>query len=302
MYGAKRDIANRQIRIVTYVGVVVNVVLAGVKFAVGFSAGSMALLADGVHSLSDTATDFAVLLGIHFGSKAPDPEHPYGHGRIETFASLFIAVVLVVVGGVMIFRASMSIAAGQSQANAVAVGPAVFWAALLSVFVKEALYQLTKKTAVKVHSTALYANAWHHRSDALSSIVVLIGFVSLRFGYVYGDQIATVAVGLMIILVAVKIVRGCLDEFAERAVDSATMERIKQIIDSEDRICQWHNLRTRSAGREIFIDLHILVDGELNISNAHEIAEELEETLHARMTRPVNITIHVEPDRPELRK
>lgn len=302
MYGAKRDIANRQIRVITYVGVVVNVVLAGIKFAVGFAAGSMALLADGVHSLSDTATDFAVLLGIHFGSKAPDPEHPYGHGRIETFASLFIAVVLVIVGGVMIFRASISIAAGQSQANAVAVGPAVFWAALLSVFAKEALYQLTKKTAVKVHSTALYANAWHHRSDALSSIVVLIGFVSLRYGYVYGDQIATVAVGLMIILVAVKIVRGCLDEFAERAVDSATMERIKQIIDSEDRICQWHNLRTRSAGREIFIDLHILVDGELNISNAHEIAEELEETLHARMTRPVNITIHVEPDRPELRK
>jgi cation diffusion facilitator family transporter len=172
----------------------------------------------------------------------------------------------------------------------------------VSVAAKELLYRATRKIAVATGSSALYANAWHHRSDALSSVAVVIGFVAMKFGYAHGDHVATIAVGLMIILVAVKIIEGCLHEFAERAVDSGTMEQIKQIIGAEQRIRQWHKLRTRSVGREIFMDLHILVDPQLNITEAHEISEALEDTMHAQMARPVNITVHVEPDKPELRK
>lgn len=299
----KTEGANRQIRQVTYLGVVANIVLAVVKAVVGLTAGSMALIADGIHSISDMVTDVALLLGVHFGSKEPDPKHPYGHGRIETFSEAFIALALIIVGGVLIQRACVAIARlHSSQSDLGDVGWAVVWVALLSIAVKEALYWMTRKVAVKTNSSALYANAWHHRSDAFSSIAVVVGFISLKLGYNYGDQVATIAVGLMITLVGARIFMGCLEEFSERAADFTTVGQIKGIIGSEPRIRHWHKLRTRKVGREIFIDLHILVDAQLDVTAAHEIAESLEEAMHAHLTRPVNIMVHVEPDRPELKK
>jgi cation diffusion facilitator family transporter len=303
MNSEKIEAANRQIRQVTYLGVVANIILAIVKAVVGLMAGSMALIADGIHSLSDMVTDVALLLGVHFGSKEPDPEHPYGHGRLETFSEAFIGVALIVVGGLLIQRASVAIVRLHSaQSDGSEVGWAVAWVAVLSIVAKEVLYRMTRKVAVKTNSSALYANAWHHRSDALSSVAVVIGFVSLKLGYGHGDQVATIAVGLLIILVGAKMFVGCLEEFSERAVDSDTVERIERVIGAEERIRQWHKLRTRNVGREIFVDLHILVDPQLDITAAHEIASALEEAMQARLTRPVNITVHVEPDRPELRK
>ena len=295
--------ANRQIRQVTYLGIVANVVLAIVKAVVGLTAGSMALIADSIHSVSDMVTDVALLLGVHFGSKEPDLKHPYGHGRIETISEAFIAAALVVIGGVLIQRASVAIAKSHdTQPGFSDIGWVVCCVAVVSIVVKEVLYLITRKVAVKTDSSVLYANAWHHRSDAFSSIAVVIGFISLKLGYEHGDQVATIVVGLLIILVGVKILVGCFEEFAERSADSATVEQIEGIIASENRIRQWHRLRTRKVGREIFIDLHILVDPQLDVTAAHEIAESLEEDMHTRLRRPVNITVHVEPDRPELRK
>lgn len=303
MKDKKTEKADRQIRRVTYLGIAGNIVMAIAKAVVGLSAGSMALVADGVHSISDMVTDMALLVGVHFGSKKPDPKHPYGHGRIETFSEAFIAGALIVVGGVLIQRASVAIVRlHSSQSSTGGVGWAVAWVAILSIAVKEALYRVTRKVAVRTNSSALYANAWHHRSDAFSSIAVVIGFISIKLGYEHGDQVATIIVGLLIILVGVRILFGCIEEFAERAADSATVEQIEKIISSEPKIRQWHKLRTRTAGRQIFIDLHILVDPKLDITAAHEIAESLEEAMHARLTRPVNIMVHVEPDRPEMRK
>ncbi len=299
----KTEGANSQIRQVTYLGIIANIILAIVKAVVGLMAGSMALIADSIHSISDMVTDVALLLGVHFGSKEPDLKHPYGHGRIETFSEAFIAVALVVIGGVLIQRASIAIARSNPAQTAHGdIGWIVCWVAVVSIVVKEMLYLVTRKVAVETNSSALYANAWHHRSDALSSIAVVIGFISLKFGYDHGDEVATIVVGLLIVLVGIKILVGCFEEFAERSADSATVGQIEGIIASENRIRQWHRLRTRKVGREIFIDLHILVDPQLDITAAHEIAESLEEAMHARLTRPVNITVHVEPDRPELRK
>ena len=298
MHNHKIESANRQIRFVTHVGILCNIVLSAVKLGIGVLVGSIALVADGIHSLSDMATDFAVLLGVHFGSKQADERHPYGHGRIETFTASFIALVLTVGGAAMIYYAAMDIARG----NIKTARTAVLVVAIISIVSKELLYRITKKVAVKSHSSALYANAWHHRSDALSSIAVLIGFVSLKFGFGYGDQIAGVAVGLMIVLVGTKVAGDCVRELTESAVDSGTIEHIKEVINASPSIRQWHKLRSRTVGREVFLDLHILVDPELDVATAHEVSESLENAVHEQISRPVNITVHIEPDTPELRK
>jgi cation diffusion facilitator family transporter len=174
--------------------------------------------------------------------------------------------------------------------------------ALASIISKETLYQMTKRVAVRSHSTALYANAWHHRSDALSSVAVLIGYVLLRFGFAHGDQLAALVVGLMIVLVGVKVIGDALRELTEGAVDPKTVAHIKEVISADGEIRQWHRLRTRTVGREVFLDVHILVDPTLDVAAAHEISERLEETLDAEISRPVNIIVHIEPDLPIFRR
>ena len=298
MSNDKRTIASRQIKSITYIGIAVNIALAVVKVVIGSLASSLALLADGVHSLSDVATDAAVLLGVRLGSKGPDQSHPYGHGRAETFSAGLIALVLILVGGAMIYYATMAIARDEVTTPRLAV----LIAAIVSIAAKEWLYKATQKIAVQSHSPALYANAWHHRSDALSSVAVVVGFITLEFGFGHGDQVAAIAVGLMIIWVGVRIVSDSMRELTEGAVDSETIERIREVINADSSIRQWHKLRTRTVGREVFLDLHILVDPDLNIAAAHEISESLESALDEQITRPVNITVHIEPDTPELRK
>ncbi|MBL7106345.1 MAG: cation transporter [Phycisphaerae bacterium] len=295
----KIENSNSQIRKITYVGIFVNVFLSIAKLAVGLISGSMALFADGIHSLSDMATDVAVLIGVHFGSKEPDLKHPYGHGRLETFSAVLIAFILLLVGGGMIYKASIDIESFPCKNP----GWIAIIVALISIISKEILYQLTKRVAVKTHSSALYANAWHHRSDALSSVAVLIGLMSVvLFDFRYGDRIAAIAVGLMIILMSLKIIADCFQEFNEASVDPEIIENIENIISSDPSIRQWHQLRTRLIGREVFLDLHILVDDNLNITEAHQIAENLENSLHRQIPRPINIVVHVEPDKPKFRK
>jgi len=298
MRNDKRIIASRQIKSITYIGIAVNIALAVVKVVIGSLASSLALVADGVHSLSDVATDAVVLLGVRLGSKGPDQSHPYGHGRAETFSAGLIALVLILVGGVMIYYATMAIT--RDEVTTPRLG--VLIVAIVSIAAKEWLYRATKKIAIQSHSPALYANAWHHRSDALSSVAVVIGFIMLEFGFGHGDQVAAIAVGLMIIFVGVRIIGDCLHELTESAIDADTIEHIKNIINSDSSIRQWHKLRTRTVGREVFLDLHILVDPDLDIAAAHEIAESLENALDEQVTRPINITVHIEPDTPELRK
>lgn len=298
MQGNKQENAAKSVKSVTYLSIVTNIGLSAVKLVVGLLTGSLALVADAIHSLSDLATDGAVLVGFYFGSKKPDQSHPYGHGRLETFAAVAVAFVLVMVGGVMIYEATLSIARDQPTSFHVSV----LVAAIVSVAAKEWLYRVTKRVAVQSHSSALYANAWHHRSDALSSVAVVIGVVALGFGFTHGDQVAAIAVGLMIIWVGIKVAGDSVRELTEGAIDPETIERVKEIINSDSSIRQWHQLRTRTVGREVFLDLHILVDPDLNIAAAHEISERLERTLDEQITRPINIVVHIEPDIPELRK
>ena len=298
MKADKLEITGRQIKSVTYTGMAANLAISVVKLVVGFLAGSLALIADGIHSASDLATDIAVLLGVLLGSKKADRGHPYGHGRAETFASIIIALILIVVGGAMIYYATIAIAKDKVTIPSFAV----LAVGIASIVTKEWLYRITQKIAIRSHSPSLYANAWHHRSDALSSVAVVVGFILLKFGFGHGDQVAAITVGLLIIWVGVKIIGDALRELAEGAVDTETISQIEHIINDNSEIRHWHKLRARTVGREVFLDLHILVDPELNVSVAHEISENLEKTVDENIVRPINITVHIEPDIPELRK
>ena len=298
MKADKLEITGREIKSVTYTGMALNLALSVVKVVVGLLVGSLALVADGIHSASDLATDIAVLLGVLLGSKQPDRGHPYGHGRAETFAGIMIALILIVVGGAMIYYATIAIAKDKITIP----NFAILAVGMASIITKEWLYRITRKIAIKSHSPSLYANAWHHRSDALSSVAVVIGFIALELGFGHGDQVAAITVGLLIIWVGVKIIGDAFRELAEGTIDTETIDQIEGIINAESDIRHWHKLRARTVGREVFLDLHILVDPELNVSAAHEISENLENTLDEQIIRPINITVHIEPDIPELRK
>ena len=282
---------NEQIRSVTNIGLLTNAILTVLKVAFGILTGSMALVADGIHSFSDMATDIAILVGVYFGAKKPDSKHPYGHGWAETFSAVFVAVVLLLLGMGMIYEAAADIA----RSRYIKPTFVVLWIAVCSVIVKEILYYITKRTAIKLHSSMLYANAWHHRSDSLSSLAVILAVIAYKFGFDYADQIATTIIGLMIILVAVKIIGDSFGQFTAQAVDSKTSQQIEKIIASQTQIRKWHKMRTRVIGREMFLDMHILVDPNLSITEAHAVSEILEMKLHEQIVYPVNITIHIEP-------
>src|SRR4030042_1873676 len=294
----KQNIASRQLRRVTYLSIAANVFLVAGKFAAGFLAGSLSLVADAIHSVSDMLTDIAVLLGLYFGSKEPDSEHPYGHGKLETLAAIAIALGLLGVGMGMIYYAALDIA----KDNVTRPRNLVLVVAFGAIAIKEVVYRVTKAAAMKYHCPAALANAWHDRADALSSVAVIAGVVAQKFGFSNADQVAAIGIGVMVTIVATKLTRDCLGELIEKAVDEATIEQIKDIIKANGRIRQYHQLRTRTVGREVFLDLHILVDPHLHIAAAHEIAENLEKALHQQLTRPVNITVNAEPDIPEIRK
>ena len=294
----KQQLASKQLRLVTYLSVAANVFLISGKFIIGLITGSLSLLADAIHSVSDMLTDIAVLLGLYFGSKKPDSSHQYGHGKLETLAAIAIALGLLGVGLGMIYYAALDIAKDTvtRPQNLVLV------AAIGAIAIKEVVYRVTKAVAMKYHCPVALANAWHDRADALSSVAVIVGVVAQKLGFNHGDQVAAIGIGVMVVIVATKLISDCLGELIERAVDQATIDQIQNIIRANGQIHQYHRLRTRAVGREVFLDLHILVDPNLNVAAAHEISEKLENALNKQLTRPVNITVHIEPDIPSLRR
>ena len=294
----KHQAGYKQLRFVTYLSAGANVFLIAGKFIIGLLTGSLSLLADAVHSASDMLSDIAVLLGLYFGSKKPDSKHQYGHGKVETLAAIAIALGLLGVGLGMIYYAAIDIAKDNENNPR----KLVLVAAIGAIAVKEVVYRVTKSVATKYHCPAALANAWHDRADALSSLAVIAGYIAQRFGFNHGDQIAAIGIGIMVEVVAAKLISDCIGELIERAVDDATLGQIKDIIKANGQIHQYHQLRSRTVGREVFLDVHILVDPELNVATAHGISENLEKSLEEQISRPINITVHIEPDIPEMRK
>jgi len=281
---------------VTLIGLLINIALVFAKLFVGMLTGSIALIADGIHSGSDITTDLVVIGGIRLAGRPADSSHPYGHGRYETLAGGAVAGALILVGMYITWNAGSALYADRMTYP----GIFVIIVAIASILSKEWVYRRTIRVARRLQSTALHANAWHHRSDALSSVAVLFGGIAGLMGWGHADQIAGIVVGMMVVAVGAKTVRNVLHELLEGSVSTAEIGSIREAIEGISEVRSFHKLRARSVGREAFIDLHVLVDPQLSLLRAHEISMRVEDEVRSVCDRPVNVTVHIEPDTPEL--
>ena len=278
-------------RKVTLVGAAINALLSLAQIICGLVGQSQALLADGIHTLSDLSSDFIVLYATSRSSKAADDEHPYGHGRIETLASLLLGVILIAVGISLGIRGSLSIFT-TDRADPEFI--TLFFAAL-AIVSKEFLYRYTMKAARQVHSNLLESNALHHRSDALSSIVVVIGIASQLAGIPHMDALAAVIVSLMIISMGFRLGRKSLDELIDSSLDKTLVNNIQQLIHDNKNIKAIHRIRSRSMGGLGYVDAELRVNPRLTVSEAHYIAFTLEEQVKSAFPSIIDVSIHIDP-------
>ena len=289
---------NQEIYQVTLVGGVVNVVLLLFKFVAGIVGHSAAMVADAVHSLSDFVTDVIVLVFVHISSKPKDKSHDYGHGKYETLAMTLIGVALLIVAIGIIYHGAMEIVAWLNGEQLEAPGTLALWAALLSVLLKEGVYQYSMVKARQLNSQVVEANAWHHRSDALSSVGTAIGIggaIFLGQRWTVLDPIASLVVGAFIVKVAVDLLHRGIDDLMEHSLPEDVEEEILRIVGELKGVVDPHDLRTRKIGNRYAIELHILMDGDITLHEAHNKASEVEDLLRARYGEDTHVAVHVEP-------
>ena len=283
---------------VTLVGSVVNVVLLLFKFAAGIIGHSAAMLADAVHSLSDFVTDVIVLVFIRISGKPQDKSHDYGHGKYETLAMTLIGFALLLVALGILNSGAMKIKLWLDGEQLEAPGTIALWAALLSVVLKEGVYRYSMIKARQLNSPAVEANAWHHRSDALSSIGTAIGIggaIFLGQRWTVLDPIASVVVGIFIVKVSVSLLRRGIGDLLEQSLPDAVEEEILQMVAALPGLSKPHDLRTRRIGNHYAIELHILMDGNITLREAHDKASEVEKTLKSHYGEETHVAVHVEP-------
>ncbi len=289
---------NQEIYQVTLVGGVVNVVLLLFKFVAGIVGHSAAMVADAVHSLSDFVTDVIVLVFVHISGKPKDKSHDYGHGKYETLAMTLIGVALLIVAIGIIYHGAMEIVAWLNGEQLKAPGTLALWAALLSVLLKEGVYQYSMVKARQLNSQVVEANAWHHRSDALSSVGTAIGIggaIFLGQRWTVLDPIASLVVGAFIVKVAVDLLHRGIDDLMEHSLPEDVEEEILRIVGELKGVVDPHDLRTRKIGNHYAIELHILMDGDITLREAHNKASEVEDLLRARYGEHTHVAVHVEP-------
>ena len=283
---------------VTIWGSVVNFVLLVLKFLAGIIGHSSAMVADAVHSLSDFITDVVVIVFVRIAGKPQDESHDYGHGKYETLATAIIGVVLLFVGVGILVNSLKSIVAVCNGVVLEAPSILAFVAASVSIVSKEILYQYTVYKGKKFNSKAVIANAWHHRSDAFSSIGTLIGIggaIFLGEKWRVLDPVAAFVVSLFIIKVSVELVKPCLDELLEKSLPKEMEDKILAIILSHPEVSSPHHLRTRDIGNNIAIEVHIRMDGSIALKDAHEITKRIEASLKEEFGQETHIGIHMEP-------
>ncbi len=283
---------------VTLIGSLGNVLLMIFKFIAGIAGHSSAMVADAVHSLSDFLTDVVVLIFVHVSAKPQDESHDYGHGKFETMATFLIALALIGAAIGIIFSGSTKLVAWLDGEELEAPGMLALWAALLSILVKEVLYRYTARRGKELESQAMIANAWHHRSDALSSIGAAIGIggaILLGHRWTVLDPLASIVVGAMLVKVAVKLMKTSVDELTECSLPAEMENEIMALILSQSDVQEPHNLRTRRIGNRIAIEVHVRMRGDHSLNFAHEKATALERLLKERFGPQTHVTVHMEP-------
>ena len=281
------------IKRVTVVGAGVNLVLSLVKILAGALGHSAGLLADGAHSLSDLLSDAMVWYAAHHGAKEADEEHPYGHGRFETLATAALGVVLVLVALGIAADALFRLATPEQLSLPAQI---TLWIAGLAILSKEALYHYTAIAARRIRSKMLQANAWHHRSDAISSVVVLFGILGALAGLPFLDAVAAVVVAVLVAKIGWELAWDALRELVDTALEPERVQAIRAAIEAVPGVQGLHQLRTRRVGHEALADVHILVAGRASVSEGHQISETVRQCLVREIDELSDVTVHIDPE------
>ena len=279
---------------VSIISIIANVVLAAFKLVAGILAHSSAMVSDAIHSASDVFSTFVVMIGIKIASKEPDEEHPYGHERMECVAAIILATILCITG-LGIGKNALQFITGNSSEVSVP-GMLALIAAIVSIIVKEAMFWYTRHYAKKIDSGALMADAWHHRSDALSSIGAFIGIIFARMGYVMMDSIACLVICVFIVKAAYDIFKDAIDKMVDKSCSLEVEAEIRTIVMSVDGVKGIDSLSTRLFGNKMYVDIEIRADGEKTLNETHEIAEAVHDSIEAQFEKVKHIMVHVNPD------
>lgn len=282
---------------VTLVGAVANVLLSVGKVAAGWFGNSQSLIADGIHSFSDLLSDGLVFFAAHHAAQAPDHDHPYGHGRFETAATLGLGVLLALVGIGIVWDASFRLFHTEKLMTP---GLLAVVGASASILIKEWLYHYTQRAARRLRSDLLRANAWHHRSDAISSIVVLVGVIGTMAGLPYLDAIAAALVGVMILHIAWELAWPALRELTDAGLKAEQVRKIREVIVGVSGVKAVHMLRTRSLGGRASVDVHVLVQPMISVSEGHMIGQTVIDRLQQQIDEVTDVTVHVDPEDDEV--
>lgn len=288
----------RQKSRVTYIAVLINFFLAVIKVSFGILGQSTALLADGIHSLSDLASDGLVLIAVHLGSREADNEHPYGHARFETMATTILGLSLVLVAGGIAWDAIERL---LYPARLLVPVIQTLGITAISILVNEWLYHYTRRIAKITRSKLLLANAWHHRSDAFSSIVVLFGIAAVLAGYPFADALAAVVVGIMIANIGFTLIIESVRELVDTSLPEDKVTQMRNQIAITDGVRAIHLIRTRKMGADAYVDLHIQVDSHISVSEGHMIADAVGDNLRKNFEEIADVLVHTDPEDDEFK-
>lgn len=279
---------------VSFVTIIGNILLSVMKLIAGFIAHSNAMISDAIHSASDVFSTFVVIIGIKLASKKADKEHPYGHERLECVAAIVLSMVLFITGFGIGAAALKNITSGDYN-NIVVPGILALVAAIVSIVSKEAMYWYTRYNAKRIDSSVLMADAWHHRSDAFSSIGALIGIAGARLGFPIMDSIASLIIFVFIIKAAYDIFKDAIDKMVDHACDDDTVNQIRECVMKHEDVLGIDMLQTRIFGNKIYVDLEISTDGSYTLSKAHTIAESVHDDIEKSFPKVKHIMVHVNP-------
>ncbi len=288
-----------QLKHITVIGAVVNLLLSVLKLVAGILGASAAMIADAVHSFSDLLSDGVVLVMVHLGGQDADAEHDFGHGKFETFGTLIVACLLIAVGLSLCYHGITKILYTLNSPLSTIETPSMMalWAALISIIVKEALYQWTYRVGKALDSPVVVANAWHHRTDALSSVGALLGIggaILLGGRWVILDPIVCVIISIVIVYIAIKMMMPAVSELLDASLPDAVEQEIVTIALSVQGVEDIHELKTRRSGSDMLASLHLVVDGAISVHQAHDIATAVEQALRQRFGK-MQLSIHIEP-------
>ena len=277
---------------VSVISIILNCLLTLIKFISGVISKSSAMISDSVHSLSDVLSTFVVIIGVKISNKKADSDHPYGHERIECVSAIILSGMLFIVGALIGINGIKNV---TNSSNLVMPGVLALIASIISIISKEAMYQYTIRVSKKINSAALKADAWHHRSDALSSIGSFIGILGSRLGFKVFDPLASVIISLCIIKVSIDIFKDAIDKMVDKSCDKEVIDKVISVIEKNESVKNIDDIKTRQFGNKAYVDVEISVDENLLLKDAHKVAEEIHDSVENEINIVKHCMVHVNP-------